>query len=159
EGIAFAVDCSSGKDVVVFFDKDRGDVEGDKTIVYRSTDGMVQGRDAVGAVMDEKSTAPGKVNLRDYDFEHPRVQLDAKEEGDDDAEKTLEVYHYPGRFMQPPEGERLAKVLLDSLRSRREVVSGPTNTLRLQPGQKFEIDEHPYAPINREYLVLEVSIS
>ena len=32
EGIAFAVDCSSGKDVVTFFDTDLGDVEGAKAV-------------------------------------------------------------------------------------------------------------------------------
>src|SRR5262249_22713446 len=66
EGIAFAIDCSSGKDVVVFFDKDLGDVEGQKTIVHRPGDGMIAAQDAIGAVTHEKSTAPGKVNLRDY---------------------------------------------------------------------------------------------
>jgi type VI secretion system secreted protein VgrG len=159
EGIAFAVDCSSGKDVVVFFDTDLGDVTGDKTIVHRPGDGMIAASDAIGAVSHEKSTAPGKVNLRDYDFEHPRLQLDAKQQGDDAAETSLEVYHYPGRFTVPADGDRLAKVLLDSVRARREVVSGPTNTLRLQPGQKFQLDEHPYAPLNQEYLVLEVNVS
>ena len=115
--------------------------------------------DAIGVVTHEKSTAPGKVNLRDYDFERPRLQLDSKAEGDDAAEQSLEVYHYPGRFKEPADGDRLAKVLLDSLRARREVVAGPTNTLRLHPGQKFQLDQHPYAPLNQEYLVLEVAIA
>ena len=74
------------------------------------------------------------MNLRDYDFERPRLKLDSRAEGDDAAEKSLEVYHYPGRFSEPAEGDRYAKVLLDSLRARREVVSGHTNTLRLHPG-------------------------
>jgi type VI secretion system secreted protein VgrG len=159
EGIAFAIDGSSGADVVVFFDADLGDVEGDKTIVHRPGDGLMAARDAIGAVTHERSSAPGKANLRDYDFERPRLQLDAKANGDDDAEASLEVYHYPGRFTEPANGDRLAKVLLDSLRARREVVGGPTNTLRLHPGQKFALDEHPYAPLNQEYLVLEVETS
>ena len=159
EGIAFAVDSSSGKDVVTFFDKDLGDIEGDKTIVHRPGDGLNAARDAIGAVAHEKSTAPGKVNLRDYDFERPRLQLDSKAEGDDAAEKTLEVYHYPGRFKEPADGDRYSRVLLDSLRARRETIGGPTNTLRLQPGQLFAFDEHPYAPLNQEYLVLEVTVS
>ncbi len=69
------------------------------------------------------------------------------------------MYHYPGRFKEPANGDRLAKVLLDSLRARRETVAGPTNTLRLSPGLKFQLDEHPYAPLNQEYLVIEVTIS
>jgi type VI secretion system secreted protein VgrG len=156
EGIAFAIDSSSGKDVVTFFDKDLGDIEGDKTILYRTADGLEAAKEAIGAITHEKSTAPGKVNLRDYDFERPKLDLNAKTEGDDAAEKTLEVYHYPGRFKEPAEGDRLAKVLLDSLRARRETVKAPTNALRLHPGKKFQLDEHPYAPLNQEYLILEV---
>jgi type VI secretion system secreted protein VgrG len=159
EGIAFAVDSSSGADVVVFFDSDLGDVDGDKSIPHRPGDGLLAPRDAIGALTHEKSTAPGKVNLRDYDFEHPRLQLDAKAEGDNDTEKSLEVYHYPGRFKEPSEGDRYAKVLLDSLRARREIIAGPTNTLRLYPGRKFQLDDHPYAPLNQEYLVLSVDVT
>ncbi|WP_437972182.1 type VI secretion system tip protein TssI/VgrG [Sorangium sp. So ce260] len=159
EGIAFAVDSSSGADVVALFDADLGDIDGDKTIPHRPGDGLNAPGDAVGAVSCETSTAPGKVHLRDYDFEHPRVKLDAKAEGDDDSERALEVYHYPGRFKVPATGDHLAEVLLQSLRARRETVSAATNTLRLHPGRKFELEDHPYAPLNREYLVLGVSVA
>jgi len=158
EGIAFSIDSTSGADVVVFFDADLGEVEGSKAIIHRPGDGLHATKDAIGEVSHEKSTAPGKVNLRDYDFERPRLKLDSKAEGDDAAEKSLEVYHYPGRFKAPAEGDRYAKVLLDSLRARRELLSGPTNTLRLHAGQRFELEEHPYAPLNQEYLVLEVNL-
>lgn len=159
EGIAHAIDSSSGADVIEFFDTDLGDVDGDKAIPHRPMDGLDTTFDAIGALTHEKSTAPGKVNLRDYDFERPRLDLNAKVEGDDAAEKSLEVYHYPGRFKEPSEGDRYAKVLLDSLRARREIVSGSTNTLRLSPGRKFQLEDHPYAPLNQEYLVLSLDIA
>jgi type VI secretion system secreted protein VgrG len=159
EGIAFAVDSSSGADVVVLFDGDLGDIEGEKTLPYRPADGLDAPSEAIGALTHEKSTAPGKVNLRDYDFERPRLQLDAKAEADDEAERSLEVYHYPGRFKEPEEGDRYAGVLLDSLRARREAVSGSTNTLRLHPGRCFSLEEHPYAPLNRDYLVIAVELA
>jgi type VI secretion system secreted protein VgrG len=158
EGIACAVDGSSGTDVVVFFDTDRGDLEGDKKIPFGVGDGLRADRDAIGGFSQEKSTVPGKVHLRDYDFERPRLGLDAKVEGDDPAEKALEVYDYPGRFTDPQVGDRYAKVMLDALRARRELVRGVTSSLRLRPGQKFELDGHPYAPLNREYLVLGVDV-
>jgi type VI secretion system secreted protein VgrG len=156
EGIAYAVDSSSGTDVVVFFDGDLGDVEGDMKIPFGLGDGLNTGRDAIGGLSHEKSTAPGKVHLRDYDFEHPRLGLDARAEGDDAGEKALEVYAYPGRFTDPAIGDRYARVLLDSLRARRELVRGTTSTLRLHPGRRFQLDAHPYEPLNQEYLVLQV---
>jgi type VI secretion system secreted protein VgrG len=158
EGIAFAVDCSSGKDVVTFFDGDLGDVEGEKEIAYGVGDGLVTGRDAIGALTHEKGTRSGKVELRDYNFEKPALKLTSKAEADDKEEKSLEVYVYPGRFTEPALGDRYAKVMLDAIRARRETVSGEASALRLQPGRKFALKDHPYDPLNREYLVLEVEI-
>lgn len=158
EGIAFTIDSRSGSDVVVFFDGNLGNIEGDKTIVFRSNDGLNAGGDAIGALRREKVIAPGRVNLRDYDFERPRFQLDAKAESDSTLEKPLEVYQYPGRFKKSSDGERYAKILLDSLRARCDIISGSTNTLRLQTGHIFKLDEHPYAPLNQEYLLVEVTI-
>ena len=159
EGIAFAVDTSSGTDVVVFFDSDLGDVDGEKWFPFGVGDGLTASREAIGTLSHEKSTTPGKVHLRDYDFERPRLGLDPKAEGDDDEEKSLEVYVYPGRFTDLSVGDRYAKVLVESLRARREVVAGATSTLRLLPGRKFELGEHPYEPLNQEYLVLSVGIT
>jgi type VI secretion system secreted protein VgrG len=158
EGIAFTVDMSSGSDVITFFDGDLGDIEGDKKIPFGLGDGLHASGDAIGAVTAEKSTAPGAVHLRDYDFEKPRLKLDAKAEGDDAGEKSLEVYVYPGRFTDPGVGDRYAKVLKDALRARREIVRAVTSSLRLHPGHKFEIDGHPYAKLNRELFVIAVDV-
>lgn len=68
EGIAFAVDSSSGADVVVFFDGDLGDIEGDKALPHRPGDGLNAPHDAIGALTHQKATAPGAVNLRDNHF-------------------------------------------------------------------------------------------
>lgn len=155
EGIAFAVDSSSGDDVVTFFDEDLGDIEGDKELPYGLGDGLISHRDAISHMHHEKVTKPGKTELRDYDFERPKLQLTSKAEGDDAAEKSLEVYSHPGRYTEPDVGDRYAKVLLDSIRSRRETVRGVTSSMRLHAGKKFAIKEHPYDPLNREYLVVE----
>ncbi|MDI1443564.1 type VI secretion system tip protein TssI/VgrG [Polyangium sp. 6x1] len=158
EGIAFFVDSSSGTDVVVFFDGDPEAVEGDTEIVFRPAEGLAATGDAITTLSHERSTVPGRVHLRDYDFERPRLKLDGKAEGDDEAEKALEVYVHPGRFTEPSVADRRAKVLLESLRARREVVTGTTNALRVLPGRTFELSEHPYEPLNQEYLVIGLDI-
>jgi type VI secretion system secreted protein VgrG len=158
EGIALAVDSSSGVDTVVCFDTDLGAVEGDKEIPYGLADGLATSRGAIGAIEHEKVTRPGSVELRDYDFERPKLKLSAKAEGDDAEEKSLEVYVYPTRSVEQSVGDRYAKVLLESLRARRETVRGEASTLRLYPGRTFELKEHPYEPLNRPYLVVEVEV-
>ncbi|MFO0758004.1 MAG: type VI secretion system tip protein TssI/VgrG [Byssovorax sp.] len=158
EGIAFAIDSSSGADIVTFFDADLGPIDGDSTLPHLPGDGLHAAKDAIFAARYTRSTAPGKVNLRDYDFQRPKLDLNAKAAAGDAGEASLEVYSYPGRFTDPARGDRLAGVLLDSLRARRETLAGNTSTLRLHPGKTFDLDQHPYAPLNQAYFVIEVRV-
>ncbi|WP_437605844.1 type VI secretion system tip protein TssI/VgrG [Sorangium sp. So ce834] len=159
EGIAFFVDSSTGADTVVFFDREPEDIEGRKELAFRPADGLDTAHDAITTLSYERTTAPGRVHLRDHDFERPRVKLDATAEGDDAPERALEVYAHPGRFTEPAVGDRRARVLLESLRARRELASGTTNTLRVRPGRRLSLVDHPYEPLNQEYLVVEVDIA
>ncbi len=158
EGISFTFDSSSDPDVVVFFDGDLGAVDGTKAIPYLLGSGLLAGGDAIGELTHQKRTAPGRVNLRDYDFTKPRFNLDAKAKGDDAAEASLEVYVYPGRFTEESDGDRLAQVLMDELRARREVVTGVANTPRLVPGRRFDLQGHPYSPLDQEYRIVGVDL-
>lgn len=97
-----------------------------------------------------------KVALRDYDFERPRLELDAVVEGTDDGAHALEAYVYPGRFVDQALGKRRAQVLLDSLQAERQVAEGVTNSVALAPGLRFSLADHPYGPLNQEYLVTRV---
>lgn len=159
EGISFVVDASSGADKVALFDADRGPIEGDKELPFGAGDGLHAGREGIDDIVHERVAKPGKVHLRDYDFERPKLKLDSKAECDDDAEKALEVYVYPGRFTDPSVGDRYAQVLLDSMRSRRETLRGKTTSLRLHPGQTFDLKDHPYDPLNQSYRVLDVELT
>ncbi|MEZ4296118.1 MAG: type VI secretion system tip protein TssI/VgrG [Polyangiaceae bacterium] len=158
EGIAFVVDGSSGTDRVRFFDADLGAIEGETRLVHRPADGLSPAHDAVSIERHRAGTAPGRVHLRDHDFEKPRVKLDSKAEAGSAAEKPLEVFVYPGRFRESADGDRYARVLLQSLRARRETVTGVANVPRLLPGHRFSLDEHPYSALNREYLVLATTL-
>ncbi|MGK3992002.1 type VI secretion system Vgr family protein [Sorangium sp. So ce1024] len=159
EGIAFFVDSSSGIDTVVFFDTEPEDIEGEKALAFRPADGLDAARDAITTFSCDRTLAPGRVHLRDHDFERPRVKLDATADGDDERERALEVYAHPGRFTEPAVGDRRAKVLLESLRARRVLASGTTNTLRASPGRRFVLTDHPYEPLNQEYLLVQVDIA
>ncbi|WP_437964697.1 type VI secretion system tip protein TssI/VgrG [Sorangium sp. So ce260] len=156
EGISFFIDSSTGTDAVVFFDIEPEELEGGKELVFRPPDGLDTTCDAITTLSYERSIAPGRVLLRDHDFERPRVALDARAEGGDDPERALEVYLHPGRFTEPAVGDRRAKVLLESLRARRALASGTTNTLRARPGRRFALTDHPHEPLNQEYLLVEV---
>lgn len=156
EGIAFTVEASSGTDVVVFFDGDLGDLK-NKELSFRPGDGMVGQSDAISRIEHEEHLVSGKVHLRDYDFERPRMKLDSVVTAEE-SDTSLEVYVYPGRYKEPSVGDRYAQVLLDSIRSRRETIRGVTSAIEMQVGRTFELVEHPYEPLNREYMILELTV-
>lgn len=155
EGIYYVVEHDDSVDKVVFADDPAGlgDVPGEASIPFRTTAGYSGGKDHVNFVKRTHRVKTDKVFVRDYDFERPQFKLEAQVEGKDDGEHALEVYEYPGRFVDQGVGKRYAQVLLDSIQAERDVVSGEASPLTLKPGYKFSITDHPYDPLNKELLI------
>jgi type VI secretion system secreted protein VgrG len=158
EGIYFAVHHKGGKDVVLFGDKPDGfgDIEGTKALGFIAEMGAQAAVDKVMRVSRTAKVKADKVTLRDYNPEKPKLKLEATVEGKDDGSHNLEIYQYPGRFTDPGAGKRLAQILLDSIQAERDIVHGDTGVLTMAPGLRFDIEEHPYDPINEEYMVTRV---
>jgi type VI secretion system secreted protein VgrG len=126
------------------------------------TDGqLIPFRERSGTATDEhvesfvvrREVKPTAVTVRDYDHLHPTVDLTgAASEGGDD----LEIYDYPGGYQDGGAGQTLARTRLEELRVGAEVGSGTSISRRLAPGYVFELDDHPAAEFNGEYLILSV---
>jgi len=158
EGIYFAVHHKGGKDVVVFGDKPDGlgDIEGEKALGFIAEMGGHAAADKVMRVSRSAKVRTDKVTLRDYNPEKPKLKLEATVEGTDDGAHNLEIYGYPGRFTEPGAGKRLAQILLESIQAERDIVRGDTGVLTMAPGLRFDIEEHPYDPVNEEYMITRV---
>jgi type VI secretion system secreted protein VgrG len=97
-----------------------------------------------------------KVTLRDYDFTNPKVELHQTVESSDDGPHESEIYQFPGRFKDASVGKQLAQVLLESVQAERDVVEMSVGSISQLPGYTLRLADHPYAPLNREYLVTGV---
>ncbi|MBA1147436.1 type VI secretion system tip protein VgrG [Ectothiorhodospiraceae bacterium WFHF3C12] len=97
--------------------------------------------------------------LRDFDFEKPRAQLDAKEtiEREHGAE-SYEVYDYPGNYLNTDEGQRYAAVRMEEQQAHFERVQGAGNARGLQAGRLFRMEGYPREDQNREYLITGLSM-
>ncbi|MBN2197045.1 MAG: type VI secretion system tip protein VgrG [Polyangiaceae bacterium] len=159
-GIYFWVDQAEGIDTVCFADDPTGvgEVEGTTTLPFLERFGGNSLGDYVMNVSQTMQIRSDKVTLRDYNPEKPKLKLEAQAEGTDSGSHVLEVYAYPGRFLDPSEGKPLAEVLLTAMQAERNVVSGQVGTVTLVPGRRFSIEDHPYAPLNQEYLVVAMEI-
>ena len=161
EGIYFTVKHEAGKDTAVFGDDPTGlgDVPGSKTLAFEDVSGFNLSSAHVSKVRDLNQVRSDKVFTRDYFFEKPKLKLEANVEGKDPGGKSLEVYTYPGRFEKTGDAKLIAQVLLDSMQCERRMVEGYSGSISLLPGYRFEIEQHPYAPLNAEYLITEVELS
>jgi type VI secretion system secreted protein VgrG len=92
---------------------------------------------------------PGKVTLRDYDHEHPAVDLEATSKDGTEIEQGSEVYEAPGRFKDPGGGTARARWRLESLRAGALQSTFESTALALAPGLSFAVEvgaDHLGAP-------------
>ncbi|HBP6652159.1 TPA: type VI secretion system tip protein VgrG, partial [Pseudomonas aeruginosa] len=84
---------------------------------------------------------------RDYDFEKPRLLLEAgnRPAADAPAEPDLEDYDYPGRFVDRQRGKLLSQRALERHRADRRLGEGVSDQPLLVSGHFLEIAEHPRA--------------
>ena len=119
EGIYFTTRFDGDTDKLVLADDPAGlgDIEGTSALPFAATYGFVTSKEHVMWVREEQSVRPDKTFTRAYDFERPKLALEGKAEGKDPGEHALEVYAWPGRFLDPGVGQRYAEQLLETLPS------------------------------------------
>ncbi|MBG6513757.1 type VI secretion system tip protein VgrG [Pseudomonas aeruginosa] len=99
-----------------------------------------------------------RTTRRDYDFEKPRLLLEAgnRPAADAPAEPDLEDYDYPGRFVDRQRGKLLSQRALERHRAARRLGEGVSDQPLLVSGHFLEIAEHPRAEWNDLWLLSEV---
>ncbi|HVV93442.1 MAG TPA: type VI secretion system tip protein TssI/VgrG [Hyphomicrobiales bacterium] len=104
----------------------------------------------------ERRFRTGKVTLNDYDYLQPATRLlRDSEKPDGYALASFEAYDYPGRYTDPGEGERLAKVRVEAAQAldHRRYASGYAPSLF--PGGTVRLADHPTD--DGDYLVVRSS--
>jgi type VI secretion system VgrG family protein len=72
--------------------------------------------------------------------------------------EPLKFYDYPGKFDETDEGNRLADIRIEELRTKYESGIGHSNCLRLVPGSRFTLSGHDQnKSFNIKHLLLTVS--
>ena len=79
----------------------------------------------------------GKFVLRDYNFEKPQLDMTATAQGS--AHTDFEVYDYPGGYLDPADGNRLAKMRLQAEQARSCTLSVTSNCTRISAGRKLTV--------------------
>lgn len=156
EGIFyFAKTDGTDQEVFVFSDdsEQSAPIAGDKEVKYRGRIGMELPEDGIVEIEEHHRVRSGQFVLRDYDFKRPA--LDMTVTADAEVDTDLSVYDYPGLYVEPSEGERLATVRLEAEQVDRETVSIVADCTRLTVGHHLALTDTPIG-VDGEYVIVEV---
>jgi type VI secretion system secreted protein VgrG len=165
EGISYYFEHEDGKHTLVLTDSvdDYPSFENYDTVPYHPHTPGAHDKEAVTDWVVEKEVQPTTYILNDFNFENPRQ---APQKGlvvnstiSRQHEKAdFAIYDYPGEFLEHGEGEFLARLRIEELQARHEIIHAEASARGLCAGYKFKLKNHPRADQNRECLITSVSL-
>jgi type VI secretion system secreted protein VgrG len=106
----------------------------------------------------EQEVKTGTYAHNDYDFTNPKKRLLASSRQQRPNNMSdFELYDYPGHYTQFKKGEDWAKVRIEELQARHQVVQGQSDARGIAPGYTFTLSNHPRSDQNKAYLVFSAS--
>ncbi len=155
EGIFYFFEHLKSKHVLVFGDSPVAyqPIQGDSEITFNPA-GMVPGEEYIYGFNFSKRVYSGKMTQKDFNFEKP--SLDLKSEEKDKSYDKLEVYDYPGKYLDQGRGKKLTQIRLQESMTYREKAEGQSSCIRFTPGFKFKLKDHERKDLNQDYLLVEV---
>ena len=105
-----------------------------------------------------REVASGSFKLNDYDYNKPSANLLADSDKPGGYEHhSMEIYDYPGEYVDRSVGNTLAQVEVEAAQSLDDRRTGTGSTLSLYPGALVTLTKHPVGAENQEYLVVSCS--
>ncbi len=128
-------------------------------LAYYGTDlRSIRKEDSLNGWSVGRSFRSGKVMLNDYDYKKPTADLLSENEAHAKyANSDLQIYDYPGRFVEKSDGKFLAKVMLEAEQSKDWRVRAEGDAVTCTPGTLIKLDKHSETGENKEYLTLRAS--
>ncbi|MBC9248647.1 type IV secretion protein Rhs [Pseudomonas alcaligenes] len=154
EGIHYHFQHSPDGHVLVFGDDQTSFPRLGRPTAYVQDSGLVADEPVIKRFALRLATRTSRVTRRDYDFEQPRLLLEAATKSE--LQPDLEDYDYPGRFTERSRGKHLAQRNLERHRADQQLAEGHSDQPRLLSGHLLEISDHPQRDWNDLWLLHEV---
>ena len=154
EGLSYHFQHSPGGHLLVFGD-DQTVFPKLAPVAYQQDSGLVADAPVIKRFGVRMETRPSRVTRRDYDFEQPRLQLEAAYKGE--AQPDLEDYDYPGRFTDRTRGKHLAKRALERHRADYQLAEGHSDQPNLVTGHFLALTDHPRDNWNDLWLLTAIT--
>jgi type VI secretion system secreted protein VgrG len=129
-------------------------ITGEIEIGFHHDSGMVADKEVIDSFGYVRSVKPGTVTHTGYNFKRPSLSLKVDARGD--RHQNYELYEYPGDYGLPEDGKERTQMRLEEKKTMEESAQGTSNCERFTAGCTFEITEHDFEPLNKEYLLVSV---
>ncbi|MBA1274940.1 type VI secretion system Vgr family protein [Stutzerimonas azotifigens] len=159
EGIHYHFEHSEQGHVLVFGDDQTSFPRLGQPTAYLQDSGLVADEPVIKRFAVRLETRTSRVTRRDYDFEQPRLLMEANHKGQSTGQEKapdLEDYDYPGRFTDRAHGRHLSQRALERHRADYRQAEGDSDQPRLVSGHLLEIADHPRREWNDLWLLTEV---
>ena len=133
-------------------------LRGDGEMTYTTPSGLdhAHGREAVYFFRRKQRKVPHALRMKDYDYEHPGLDLTVETPVTDHGFGTVHLYGDPVHYVDPRTGEQLARIRAGELSCRETVCRGKAFTAHVRPGYLFDLRGHYQDDFNRKYLTTDV---
>ncbi|MDX1366243.1 type VI secretion system tip protein TssI/VgrG [Pseudomonas sp.] len=153
EGIHYHFQHSEQGHVLVFGD-DQTPFPKLAPTAYQQDSGLVADEAVIKRFGVRVETRTSRVTRRDYDFEKPKLLMEA--EAKSKFGPDLEDYDYPGRFVERERGKHLSQRALERHRHDFELAQGESDQSLLVSGHFLAFTDHPRQSWNDLWLLSEI---
>ena len=162
EGIFYFFEHESDKHLLVFGDSAVNyqpiagvqNQEGKTEVLFHPPDAMVPAEESVQSFLFSREIQSGKVTLRDFNFKKPSLDLTADDQADEN--QNLEIYDFPGEYIEKERGKKLSQIRLQETLMYKDKAEGQSNCSRFIPGFTFKLTKHDREDFSQEYLLVDV---
>jgi type VI secretion system secreted protein VgrG len=141
-------------DVMVLGDSAASYEPGGPFLPFRAGSGLDRNEDAVFAMGARAAMGPSKMTLRDFNPEHPSVNMEVH--ASTPCAGGPEHYDYPGEYLDPGAGARKVKLRAEAVAVQRAAVTGKTFAGQLFPGGVFHVMGAPPPAADGGYVVTKI---
>lgn len=156
EGIAYHFRHDADKHTLILTDAalQHQPFSGYEVIPYHVTpSGGSTDEEGIGLWSPEESVTPGLYSLDDYDFRKPNAwMLQAQQNPLSPQPGSIDVYAWPGRFVEHGQGEFYARIRQERWRVEHRQIQATATAMGIAPGHTFTLINAPFFSDNGEYL-------
>lgn len=122
---------------------------------YATPSGSVTDNEGVSHWTFAERVTPGICSLDDYDFRKPHAwMLQARQNPQSPLPGEIDVYDWPGRFVEPQQGEHYACIRQQIWQASHQHIHGQGTALGIAPGHIFSLQQAPWLNDSDTFLTI-----